>query len=327
MKGIGGETILHVLVPTGATSMTFFYSHTAIVDSFQVVINDALDNPERDFGPGTATCVQDCLQVSEGDVVKFRCSSPSGSQTCSLDDIQFYGSGARKLAKVDNAIDRPTPLPTSVPPDLKSAEKARDFTPISDSSSTPEFMCSKGNAGSLCPDETSSGKFNCCEKWRKEGGGYACETCYACKGWGQLLNGHDDKGQSCCHDSYLAEDTTIPCSDAVKMGKNIQCCKTKVGTATSNNPPLGAGTGEYYCHLDKRSSLGNEIYCISLADNPPYIHGKPDEEAEARKWKARKDSLIFQSNCCFIFATLTFIMYLLVVLWDQVLRRRYELPR
>jgi hypothetical protein len=52
---------------------------------------------------------------------------------------------------------------------------------------------SLGQADHICPeDDLSSGKFNCCEN----AGDYSCETCAACGGRGQILDGLDDMGHS-----------------------------------------------------------------------------------------------------------------------------------
>ena len=49
-----------------------------------------------------------------------------------------------------------------------------------------------GQADFICPD-LSSDKFNCCYV---TGGDYSCESCAACHGWGQILDGIDEMGHS-----------------------------------------------------------------------------------------------------------------------------------
>ena len=128
-KGVESESILNVLVPPGAASMTFFYSHPArqagkLID-FQVIVNG--DQPVREYGkvPGNAaSCELDRVQVSGGDVVKFRCAIKEDKQTCSIDHIEFYLAGdiPCDIAPSDSPSISPSDSPsiTNAPSNLPS---------------------------------------------------------------------------------------------------------------------------------------------------------------------------------------------------------------
>lgn len=205
-KGVQGETSLNVVAPLGATSMTYFYSHDVNnlgEFDFQVIVNYVI---VRDYTGAAISCQQDCIFVSEGDLIRFSCANPvdsgNGAFSCSLDEVQFFGSSGRRLLlsedsgdgdKVDLSTVRPskpsipeTPKPAT-PRERPSHPFASTFEPVC----THEPSLQEKIAGETCSDEPD-GKFNCC----LNSGDYSCETCSACHGWGQLLNGLDENGRS-----------------------------------------------------------------------------------------------------------------------------------
>ena len=102
--------------------------------------------------------------------------------------------GAPSLGPAINAgSSPPTPgtrrrnNPTRRPNYSFSAASSR---PICNKATVEESL---GQADHICPeDDLSSGKSNCCEN----AGDYSCETCAACEGRGQILDGLDDMGHS-----------------------------------------------------------------------------------------------------------------------------------
>lgn len=249
-----GVGLVLFTAPTDASSVSYFYSHSGnlaagVGDAFHVFVNGNLvKSYETELGEG---CTFECISVSPGDDVSFRCASDDKDKYCSIDQIQFYGSGRRKLASGDAVSEASIPVtpqpfnPTTVP----------DY-PFSAFS---EFTCSKETAGQECPD-VSSGQFNCCSN----SGNYGCGTCATCDGWGQLLNGRDEMGKSCCDNSFLAENTTVKCLGKYGEMNYDMCCKTTTRKDKQRRH-------DFYCFIDKGSSRGNNAYCLGLADNPPEI--------------------------------------------------------
>ena len=91
-QGIEAESIFHVLVPPGAARVSFHYSHPLLtLVKFQVSVNDG--PVLRQYGGAAVTCKREHMVVSPGDVLKFRCVVKVDKQTCTIDDIQFYGPG------------------------------------------------------------------------------------------------------------------------------------------------------------------------------------------------------------------------------------------
>jgi len=251
-KGVDTESIFTITAPAGATSMTYSYSYPSALDrgdDFHVLIDGNLER-SYEAGPG-ATCATDCIDVLEGALVQFRCQSGGNNEICSIDHIQFYGS-ARRRNLHHSGIS-----PVSDP------EPQQAHNPISeyeyDFSSSSEPACGEETAGQTCSD-TSPDKFNCCLNSKN----YACGTCSSCDGWGQLLNGRDEMGKSCCDNSYLAENTTVKCLGEYGEIHYDMCCKTT--TRTNKQRPQ-----DFYCFLDRGSAEGNYAYCLGLADNPPDI--------------------------------------------------------
>ena len=98
-KDVDTETIVSFVAPQGATSVTFSYtmkrqSDVNTVYNFEVIVNDD-QTPSRQYGvyPDTdeVKCALDCLNVSGGDVLKFRCVSNSGKEQCRIDNVRFHG--------------------------------------------------------------------------------------------------------------------------------------------------------------------------------------------------------------------------------------------
>ncbi|KAL9186976.1 hypothetical protein ACHAXT_010696 [Thalassiosira profunda] len=115
--------------------------------------------------------------------------------------------------------------------------------------------------GQLCPsDDSSPDKFNCCA----HSGGHSCETCGTCDGRGQLLQGLDEMGRSCCDNSYLAENTTVKCRTEDNVIHGDMCCKTTIRKGMDRPQ-------DYFCFMDKGSPEGNLAYCLGMGDNPPEI--------------------------------------------------------
>ena len=96
-NGVNRKSVVSFTAPVGATSMTFFRSHSSTGGPYKYRI--FIDGVEaRNYGT-EVVCASDCIFVSGGAVVQFECASSSQSEECTLDHVQFWGiSGARKLA-------------------------------------------------------------------------------------------------------------------------------------------------------------------------------------------------------------------------------------
>ena len=75
-----------------------------------------------------------------------------------------------------------------------------------------------------------------------------------------------------CDNSFLAEDTSVPCRSDDNVINGHHCCKTAFRKGK-------ARPQDFYCFLDRGTPLGNEWYCLGLADDPPAIIGiqKPEK--------------------------------------------------
>ena len=294
--GVDEDSILSIVIPPGATSVSYFYSYPAALDPddrFHVRL-DGIVVEEYQSGPGE-TCVEACLDVSGSTTLEFRCSADGRSERCTIDEVQFYSApGARKLIDSD-IVSRPPPditemtstpikKPTVEPVMTPSAESENE-SPIkkhttttssagSDfpfSASSPGQSCNKETAGKddICSAEDSPDHFNCCMdgKTMKHG----CGTCSSCYGWGELINGRDETGSTCCDNSVRADNTSIKCLGDHGEVNYDMCCKstTRIGTQDSH---------DFYCFRDRGSPEGNIAYCLAVADNPPLI-----EEAKANR--------------------------------------------
>jgi len=98
-KDVNVEMVVSFVAPLGATSMTFSYGWkrqdgNSIIYAVEVVLNNAAA-PSREYGVfpefGEVKCKGDCLKVSGGDVVMFRCVSEMGKEHCRVDNVRFYG--------------------------------------------------------------------------------------------------------------------------------------------------------------------------------------------------------------------------------------------
>ena len=98
-KDADTKTKVSFVAPQGARSMAFSYSlqRQSKVDTvykLEVILNDDL-TPSRQYGvyPDTddVDCETECLYISGGDVVKFRCVSDNKNEECDIDNVQFWG--------------------------------------------------------------------------------------------------------------------------------------------------------------------------------------------------------------------------------------------
>ena len=131
-KNVDFETTVSFVAPKGARSMTFMYSFARRDDSpadyiYEVIVagtSNVIAEGPSSVVDETVTCASDCLYVSEGDVVQFRCWNDNNFQACNLDLVRFWGKateipsaapsvtvGARRLAD-DEA--KPTILSTII---------------------------------------------------------------------------------------------------------------------------------------------------------------------------------------------------------------------
>ena len=87
--------------------MTYQYSHGATDSAyiFQVLLDaDYLNGEafERNYGPDAAICASDCLTVTGVSQVFFACQSKTSGESCSIDNIQFFGTTVRR--KLESTI-------------------------------------------------------------------------------------------------------------------------------------------------------------------------------------------------------------------------------
>ena len=98
INGVNRKSVVSFTAPVGATSMTFFRSHSSIGGPYDYRID--VDGVEvRNYVGTGVVCASDCIFVSGGAVVQFECRSATQGEECTLDHVRFWGvSGARKLA-------------------------------------------------------------------------------------------------------------------------------------------------------------------------------------------------------------------------------------
>ena len=90
--GVDSLSELTFVVPAGASGMTYRYSYPTALDAgddFHVYIN-GVQVKDYETGSGAYCALSECIIVSPGDQVKFRCKSGGNNEICSLDQIQFY---------------------------------------------------------------------------------------------------------------------------------------------------------------------------------------------------------------------------------------------
>lgn len=149
--------------------MKFLYGLNSldIGDAFHVLVNNVIVR-EYEGLPG-ATCQQDCISIPAGaTTVEFLCASNKNAEHCWLDLIQFHGLSRRKLDSEDNS----------------------NYSFID---SSLESSCNENTSGETCYDFSEGEEFNCCLRDNKK---FACGSCSSCDGWGQLLNGRDEMGET-----------------------------------------------------------------------------------------------------------------------------------
>lgn len=322
--GVDDDSILSIDIPSGATSVSYFYSYPAALDTtdrFHVRLDGTVVQ-EYQSGPGE-TCVEVCLDVSGSTTLEFRCSARGRNERCTIDEVQFYSApGARKLIDSDSVLRPPPDITeiTSTPIKKPTVEPA--IAPPADnfpfSASSPGQSCNKETAGKddICSAEDSPDHFNCCMdgKTMKHG----CGTCSSCYGWGELINGRDETGSTCCDNSVRADNTSIKCLGDHGEVNYDMCCKstTRIGTQDSH---------DFYCFRDTGSPEGNIAYCLAVADNPPLI-----EEAKANH-KNRKQYPLLRSNFArreknrdrieMVLLAIAALGFLLWVLWRKMIDR------
>ena len=91
--GVDSLSELTFVVPAGASGMTYLYSYPTALDAgddFHVYVNE-VKVKDYETGSGAYCASSECIGVSPGDEVKFRCKSGGNNEICSLDQIQFFG--------------------------------------------------------------------------------------------------------------------------------------------------------------------------------------------------------------------------------------------
>lgn len=322
-------------------------------------------------------CEEACLPIDPtATQLTWFCSSARPGETCSVDQIQFFGSGARKLNS--NIVKRvvalaPTVAPRSHPStkatiQSKAPEPKQQVSQPSPRSKAPtpqawnrftykkkkhktesskpqeapepkeepitfedifaklskeeEMMCNKrtfrfGLRDNCSSDDDENDNYNCCmDSTTKEVG---CGSCSSCNGLGQIVNGRDTLGGTCCDSSaVLAEDPSVRCFEPESGRKNYDHCCKSTNQVGSNN------ANDFYCFRDKGSAIGNFAYCLTIADTPPhqYTRKPPPKQPKklrsqyAKRMKNRDDKII-------IFLVLSLIGIFVLMLW----RKSIKAPR
>ena len=346
------------------------------------------------FAEPEGVCNEACLLLAPtATQLVWFCSSTKSGETCSVDQIQFFGSGARKLnsnivkrvgnlaptvtpskapttqskAPVPKQVSQPSPRSKAPTPQATwnrfTYKKKKKLKTEEASSSTPqesqpptgrrssatasskpqeslepeeepitfedifaklskeeEMICNKktfrfglrDNCSSDDDDENDN--YNCCmDSTTKEVG---CGLCSSCNGLGQIVNGRDTLGSTCCDSSaVLAEDPSVRCFEPESGRKNYDHCCKSTNQVGSNN------ANDFYCFRDKGSNIGNFAYCLTIADTPPhqYTRKPPPKQPKklrsqyAKRMKNRDDKII-------IFLVLSLIGMFVVMLWRKSIK-------
>ena len=178
-----------------------------------------------------------------------------------------------------------------------------------------EMICNKrtfrfGLRDNCSSDDDENDNYNCCmDSNTKEAG---CGSCSSCNGLGQIVNGRDANGSTCCHNSRLAEDPSVRCFEPESGRVNYDHCCKSTNQVGSNN------ANDFYCFRDKGSAIGNFAYCLTIADTPPHqFKPKPPPKQPkklrsqyAKRMKNRDDKII-------IFLVLSLIGMFVLMLWRK----------
>ena len=142
-KGVDNESTFTVTIPNGATSVEYSYSMSG-THTFEVYVDLGTTLYSGNSWANTgatplrahtaATCQTDCIKVSAGGTLHFRCASTGNGETCSIDEIIFYSTSTRRLVTMaDDPLTLALPIPLKEkqekkqPPLIRSKKAIRDL--------------------------------------------------------------------------------------------------------------------------------------------------------------------------------------------------------
>ena len=182
-------------------------------------------------------------------------------------------------------------------------------------SAEEEMTCNSKTAKHGLRDNCSSDNeeeehLTCCQDGQTKE--FGCGTCKSCVGRGEILNGRDAYGSTCCHNSMLAEDPSVRCFEPESGRVNYDhCCKStnQLGTTRPD---------DFYCFRDKGSAIGNFAYCLTIADTPPHQFTRKPPPKQPKKLRSqyakRKKN---RDDKCGVMLIISMICMCALMLWRK----------
>ena len=401
-NGVDRRTTLRILVPDGATSVQYYYSHQDLDGNDDFIIFWDVEDPEPESwsnlgdyrgtgteverygeGAGDETCIQVCLSIPSGtSTLDILCRSRGNTETCSIDQIQFFvTSGRRRKLSGEESSDaqsfsRPPPPVTIASNTTRTRKKRQSIAPtpqttwnrftynkkkfnkknmepsqagqniVQKPSTTKttarqkpqepppeevevtfesifakltaeeEMTCNSKTAKHGLRDNCSSDNdeeeehLTCCQDGQTEE--FGCGTCKSCVGRGEILNGRDAYGSTCCHNSRLAEDPSVRCFEPESGRVNYEHCCKSTNQLGTNQPD------DFYCFRDKASTIGNYAYCLTIADNPPHTYTRKPPPKQPKKLRSQyAKRMKNRDDKCGVMLIISMICMSVLMLWRK----------
>ena len=162
-------------------------------------------------------------------------------------------------------------------------------------------------------DDDENDNYNCCmDSNTKEAG---CGSCSSCNGLGQIVNGRDANGSTCCHNSRLAEDPSVRCFEPESGRVNYDHCCKSTNQLGTNQPD------DFYCFRDKGSTIGNYAYCLTIADNPPHTYTRKPPPKQPKKLRSQyAKRMKNRDDKCGVMLIISMICMCVLILWRKSIK-------
>ena len=143
-----------------------------------------------------------------------------------------------------------------------------------------------------------------------------CGSCSSCNGLGQIVNGRDTLGGTCCDSSaVLAEDPSVRCFEPESGRKNYDHCCKSTNQVGSNN------ANDFYCFRDKGSVIGNFAYCLTIADTPPHQFKPKPPPKQPKKFRSQHAKRVKnRDDKCGVMLIISMICMCVLILWRKSIK-------
>ena len=181
-----------------------------------------------------------------------------------------------------------------------------------------EMTCNSKTARHGLRDNCSSNNeeeehLTCCQDGQTKE--FGCGTCKSCVGRGEILNGRDAYGSTCCHNSMLAEDPSVRCFEPESGRVNYDHCCKSTNQLGTNQPD------DFYCFRDKGSTIGNYAYCLTIADNPPHTYTRKPPPKQPKKLRSQyAKRMKNRDDKCGVMLIISMICMSALMLWKKSIK-------